>query len=256
ALDATEVLRLFSKHFLRGSRLQGQRSPIPPPFDLKLNSSHRHYGRRPWEFPRFKPGPLYTRDRNTQHIYLGILFPLPGMFDRRRFAVNVIHQWLASGMASHLYRLVREELGLVYYIGGQLASFVDMGFYLIEASAEPKLMPEVLEVVLGELKKLPSKSWSGAWLNNYRQMVLKQLWMVEHEGEGRMQSLGMNELFWGRPWSIEEYVKFYEDLSLRDIREVAKHNLGLSQARVYLYGQKASWFGPYVKGLLPPSSGE
>ena len=256
AIGAQEVLSLFARYFLRSAPHFQVKSKRSRAFDVKKDSSHPHYGKLPWNQPRLQTNRVFTRDRHTQHLYLGILFPLPGMFDRRRFAVNVIHQWLASGIASHLYRLIREELGLVYYIGGHLASFTDMGFYLIEASAEPKLMPEVLDRVLGELKKLSRKSWSPQWLQRYRQMILKQLWMSEHEGEGRMQSLGMNELFWGRPWRIEEYARFYEELTVTDIREAVKHNLCLSQARIYLYGQNGSLFGPYVKGLLPSSSAE
>ena len=74
--------------------------------------------------------------------------------DRRSAALQVLNEILGGGTSSRLFLRVREELGLVYDVGSELALFSDGGSFDITGSAERENVAPTLAAVLDECARL------------------------------------------------------------------------------------------------------
>ncbi|MCS6838109.1 MAG: insulinase family protein [Bdellovibrionaceae bacterium] len=235
------------------------RSLINEVFQFRKKIKWSDYGRL-WQgyFSHFEgsavsralqPG-VFIHERNTQHLYLSVLFELDSIFSPERFYAHLLNSWFAQGMASRLFFRLREELGLVYFVNGSVATFLDRGFYLIEASSDPQKMPDVIEVLFQELELLKKQSFSSSWLQKYKTLIRGQTVLASFDPENRMGSLGVQELYFQKPETLSHYLKNYQKITQSHLKQFVKKRLNLSQAGVFLYGSQASKFPPFVQGLL------
>ena len=76
------------------------------------------------------------------------------LFDRRRYAVQVLADVLGGGMSSRLFKRVREELGAAYYVGADADLFLDHGVFGIAAGIDHGKTEIVVRAILEECRKL------------------------------------------------------------------------------------------------------
>ena len=94
-----------------------------------------------------KPAILIKHKTSDQtHIILG--FRAFDMYDRRRYALDVLEDILGGGMSSRLFQKVREELGAAYYVRASSDLFTDHGFFSVSAGLNNKMVPLVLKAIL------------------------------------------------------------------------------------------------------------
>ncbi len=79
------------------------------------------------------------------------------VFDKRRFALEVLSDVLGGGMSSRLFERVRNELGAAYYVKSSADLFTDHGYLEISAGADHKKLTEVIIAILKECKRLTTE---------------------------------------------------------------------------------------------------
>jgi len=91
---------------------------------------------------------------NDSQVEMEIAFCLAG---RRRVPVTtlkILRRLLTGGMASRLMRRLREELGLVYGVEGNLVLFADTGLFSFHLAVSPENMLETLRETLAVLERI------------------------------------------------------------------------------------------------------
>ena len=76
------------------------------------------------------------------------------LFDRRRYALQVLADVLGGGMSSRLFKRVRDELGAAYYVGADADLFLDHGVFGIAAGIDHGKTEMVVRAILEECRKL------------------------------------------------------------------------------------------------------
>lgn len=89
---------------------------------------------------------------DQSHLVLGVRGF--NIFDKRRYALQVLADILGGGMSSRLFKKVREELGAAYYVRAETDFFLDHGYLAASCGTDHKKIQKVIEVILEEFNRL------------------------------------------------------------------------------------------------------
>jgi predicted Zn-dependent peptidase len=168
------------------------------------------------------------------HILMG--FPAADFRAPLRFEAYIVNTILGGGMTSRLYQTVRENSGLVYTIHSQLVTFTDTGVNLVYAGTEPKNAPEVVELTLKEIKKLRKKGMTKAELEFFKTQVLGQILLGADDIESRMNSLGVNEMVFGKYRSVDDVMNDVKGVTIDSVHEYIEKYVDLDRLGMFLMG--------------------
>ena len=113
-------------------------------------------GKVPTRESQRKPEILVKHKESDQtHLVLGTR--AFSMFDKRRYALEVLSDILGGGMSSRLFEKVRNELGAAYYIKSAPDLFTDHGYLAVSAGVDHTKLYAVITAILAELAKLAEK---------------------------------------------------------------------------------------------------
>jgi len=91
---------------------------------------------------------VHERDTGQTHLYFG--FPGTAAADEDRIPLEVVNSVLGDGMSSRLFRIVREERGLVYVITSSASHYSDAGSWIVYAGVAPNNVAEVIHITHNE----------------------------------------------------------------------------------------------------------
>ena len=96
--------------------------------------------------PEHRSG-IRVENKPFQQIYFALGIPALPYDHESRLALHLLTRILGGGLSSRLYRRLREELGLVYYIGAEYHAYRDAGLIVIEGSAPPEHFEQVISQI-------------------------------------------------------------------------------------------------------------
>ncbi len=92
------------------------------------------------------------KETDQTHFILGVRsFPV---YDKRNPVISVLSGVLGSGMSSRLFRKLRDEMGVGYYVRAGNSAFTDHGYLAVSAGVANDRIEEVVRAVMGEFEKL------------------------------------------------------------------------------------------------------
>ncbi|MBI1839038.1 MAG: insulinase family protein [Candidatus Colwellbacteria bacterium] len=95
---------------------------------------------------------LKYKDSDQSHIVLGVR--AFSIFDERHYALEVLADILGGGMSSRLFQKVREEMGAAYYVNAEAELSLDHGYLAAAAGLNHGKLPQALEAIIKEFKRL------------------------------------------------------------------------------------------------------
>jgi predicted Zn-dependent peptidase len=97
---------------------------------------------------------VFARFKKSEQSNVAFGFRAFSLFDRRRYAVQVLADVLGGGMSSRLFKKVREQLGAAYYVGADADLFLDHGVFGIAAGVDHGKTELVVKAILEECRTL------------------------------------------------------------------------------------------------------
>ncbi len=182
-----------------------------------------------------KPFTQAIRRRAEQaHVLFGV--NAPGFRDHRRFDSVMLNGIIGGGLTSRLYQEIRENRGLAYSVYSHLYSFVDAGTMLMYAATEPMKAPEAVQVIFKELTKLRAKGFRTEELEMVRTQIRSATILGSDDPESRMQSLGINEMVFGRYRPLQEVLSEYERVKPEGVRALLAEAMKFESLGVTVMG--------------------
>ncbi len=194
---------------------------------------------KPAEFIKFK-------DSDQTHLVLG--FRAFDIFDKRRYALQVLTDILGGGMSSHLFQKIREELGAAYYVNASADFYSDHGLITMAAGVDHKKIEMVIKVSLQEFNRFKTEKVSEAELQRAKDHLVGRLFLsIETSDEigyfyGGQEVMGLGL---DTPQIVAQKIR---EVSASDIRKVANDlfkNEGLNLALIGPFKDKS--FGDILK---------
>lgn len=196
------------------------------------------------EKSRFQPvdlnaerGPVIKvckRELEQTHVALG--FRSVSRHDPRRYAMRVLNAIIAENMSSRLFRLLRDEHGLVYNVYSSPSFVEDAGDWSIVAGMDETNTLKTLRIILKELKKLTQTKPSVREVKIAKEFLIGQLLIGLETSESQMNWLGEQLSGYRRAIPIEDTINGLRAVTSEDVMSIAKEVFKPQKAALALIG--------------------
>jgi len=99
-----------------------------------------------------------SKKLNQSHLVLGGF--APSRFDEKRFVFKVANAILGDGFRSRLFQVIRDKLGLAYYVYSSFEQFHEVGALKIGMGVENSKIQEATSAVISELGSIARGDFS------------------------------------------------------------------------------------------------
>lgn len=162
----------------------------------------------------------YRKELEQAHLCVG--GPGVSQTSPLRYAAYVMNTALGGGMSSRLFQEVREKRGRVYTIYSFLSAFIDCGYFGIYAGTNPEWIEEVIEVTLGEIRKVVREGLKPAELERAKSQLKGNMLLGMESTDSRMNRLARNEIYFRRDIPLEEIARAIESVTNDQVVELAE----------------------------------
>jgi len=174
-------------------------------------------------FKEFQKKPrvhLDTDDTKQTHICLGI--KTFDRYDERHYTLDLLNTILGQGMSSRLFRKIREELGLAYYVGSANYELADTGLWLAKAGVDNKRVEQAIKAILGEFQRPTLESIDAKELRKAKEYIKGKTLLGVETSDALGGWFGFRELFGEDMISPEDYNQHIESVTASEIKSVAQ----------------------------------
>ncbi len=168
-------------------------------------------------------GPAITvhhKDTDQSHIILGVRSF--DVFDERQYILEVLTDILGGGMSSRLFQKVREEMGAAYYVYASNDLYSDHGYFAVSAGVDNNRIENVIQAILGELKKVSSEQVSEEELRKSKEHLVGSLAISLETSNSLAGFYGGQEITLKKILTPEEIMKKIQAVTSQEIKEVAQ----------------------------------
>lgn len=180
------------------------------------------WSRRKQDHPSFFAGHrvnLSERDLEQTLICLGT--PALPQDHPDRYALYLLNTMLGGGMSSRLFQEVREKKGLAYSVYSYIISHADTGSLVVYAGTEHKHCNEVLDIALGEIRRIKQEPSPQDELDSAREQLKGKILMSLESSDSLMTRLAKNEIYLRRNQPIEEILAGFDAVTVEDVLKLA-----------------------------------
>ena len=182
---------------------------------------------------------FHQKDTDQVHLVLGVR--TFDTFDKRSKVLDVLTGVLSGGMSARLFKKMRDEMGICYYIHANNSLMTDCGTLTIDAGVDNKRVKEAIIALLGELQKLKTILVSPEELNKIKQHLIGTMYLGLESSDSLAEFYGGQEIMNKKAKTPEMIRKEIESVTAQDIQKLAKDifvNKGLNLAIVGRFDSK------------------
>jgi predicted Zn-dependent peptidase len=158
---------------------------------------------------------FFQKQTEQFHVTLGA----PGIArgDERRFALRILDTILGGSTSSRLFQEVREKRGLAYSVYSYSSQYLDSGQIGMYVGTRPDNVPQAMEVIATELRKLHTDGVSPEELDRAKQNVKGRTVLSMESMLARMNRLGSSVLTGIPLLSLDEVLARTDAVSADDV---------------------------------------
>ncbi len=197
---------------------------------------------------RFQPEKKKKKFQSDQtHLMMG--FETVGFKDAARFDGLILSFFLGGGMSSRLFQEVREKAGLAYSVDCDYIPFADTGVFTIHSAMHPKSVPKCGEILRTELHRLMETPLSKTQLDVVKGQLRGTILLGADQMDVRQESVGRNELVFGRYVSVEDVIREIEAVTPERVQKFAQNTFKKKKEAVLVLGQLEGSAGSLSLGI-------
>lgn len=199
-LSHDELVRLSKRKF----KFSKQKSPAALPA-IEPQSGGTHF---------------FEKDIAQNHFVLG--FPSIDFCHKAKFGALGLNFYLGGGMSSALFQEIREKRGLAYTVYTFQDFYRDSGVFGVYLSTDGKGLPQALELIRAQFRKLRRQALSTQTLDKIKAQIKGSLIFALESASGRMNRVARHELMLGKSTPLRKSLAMVEALQPKDLQEAAQ----------------------------------
>ncbi len=181
---------------------------------------------------------LLLREKKTEQTHLVLGFHSYNTHDPRLAKGELAAAILGAGMSSRLFQRLREELGVAYYARSAHEDFADAGIFKIFAGVDNRRVPEVVRVIMEEVRRLREELIPEAELQKAKELIIGRLSMGLEGSDDMADWYGMQEIMRKKLETPEAFLRKIRSISAKDIRDYARDRFQDKHLNLALIGPK------------------
>ncbi|MCV3735517.1 insulinase family protein (plasmid) [Rhizobium sp. TRM96647] len=159
-----------------------------------------------------------TRDLMDAQVLLG--FEGKAYHARDFYCSQILANILGGGMSSRLFQEVREHRGLCYSVYAFHWGFSDTGIFGIHAATGGENLPELVPVIVEELRKSADRI-DQQEIDRARAQIRAQLLMGQESPAARAGQIARQMMLYGRPIPNDELMERLEGITVDRLTDLA-----------------------------------
>ncbi len=179
---------------------------------------------------------LFYKETDQAHLIIGFrAFPI-GHKDNHK--LGLLESVLSHGMSSRLFRKLRDDLGLCYYVRAGHDASLDRGYFAISSGVAKDRVKEAILAILAECRKMKEELVSDTELKKAKELRTSGLYLGLETSDQYADYVAFPELLGQKIKTPAEKVKKIESVKSKDVLTVAREifvNAGLNLAIVGPY---------------------
>ncbi len=188
------------------------------------------------EVPRSTAHVTLKQKKSLEQVQMCLGVPAPPVRHESRYAVYLLNTMLGGGMSSRLFQTIREEKGLAYSIYSEMSPFRDTGSLCVYAGVSADNAAQVVELTLGEMRRLKEEEASAAELKRAKDQLKSNIVIGLESSGSRMANLARQEMYFGRFFGVDEIVAEIERVTPGRVRELAGELFATEKIALTLLG--------------------
>jgi predicted Zn-dependent peptidase len=160
------------------------------------------------------------KESDQSHLLVGVR--AYDLFDKRRYALDIIADILGGGMSSRLFEKIRNEMGAAYYVYASSEQFTDHGYLATAAGVDHQKLISVIKAILEEFNKLSQKSVSDKELKKAKDHMIGRLMLGLETSDSLASFYGFQSTLTNEIIGTDELSKRINKVTKEEIRTVAK----------------------------------
>ena len=196
---------------------------------------------------REKPKPKINKNQDrTKHIFrktdqTHIVLGYPGVsvFDKESYAYDLLSRILTGGMSSRLFVLLREELGVAYYVRSYSDQSIHHGTFLITAGITTDKTSFVIQKIQDVILDIAKNGVPNDELERAKNSLVGGVYMGVETSDAISVYLGEQELIRNKIETPKEYEKNIRKIDSLQIQNIAKKIIKNGNARLATIGPQA-----------------
>ncbi|MEX3007961.1 M16 family metallopeptidase [Hoeflea sp. TYP-13] len=165
-------------------------------------------------------GGEYREKRDLMDVQLLIGFEGRAYHARDFYASQILANVLGGGMSSRLFQEVREHRGLCYSVYALHWGFSDSGVFGIHAATGQEDIPELIPVILDELRKV-ADNVDPSEIERARAQFRAGLLMAHESPAARASQIARQMLLYGRPIPTDELMERLSNITPQRLTDLS-----------------------------------
>lgn len=153
------------------------------------------------------------------HMLAGV--PAYSVAHPGRYSAYVLNVLLGGSMSSRLFQTIREQRGLAYSVFSEMNAFRDSGVLAIYAGTSRQSLPQVVDLMVSELRKLKEETVPVEELKRGKDHLKGSVMLGLESTSSRMSNLARQEMYFGRSVSLDEIVREIDAVTAESVQETA-----------------------------------
>jgi predicted Zn-dependent peptidase len=159
-------------------------------------------------------------EKQTEQFHVTLGAPGIARDDDRRYALRVLDTILGGTSSSRLFQEVREKRGLAYSVYSYSSQYLDSGQVGMYVGTRPDNVPEAMEVIAGELRKLREDGVAAEELERAKENVKGRTVLSMESMLARMNRLGSSVLTGIPLLSLDEVLANTDAVTAEDVGDL------------------------------------
>lgn len=181
---------------------------------------------------------IFHKKSEQTHIILA--FHAYNRFSSKKKIANMTANILGQGMASRLFHLLREKLGVCYYVSAFTHSAADHGGFLIRAGLANDKVVQTLTEIVKELKKIKTELVSYEELDRVKKSITASSKIGLETSDSYADFYGFQALLKNEITELDENVAKYQKITDKQIKEVANEIFDHQKANLAIVGPQSN----------------
>jgi len=184
-----------------------------------------------------KPEILFEkRETDQTHICLGVRgFNL---FDKRRYAQEILGLILGGMMSSRLFEKIRTKLGIAYYIETDVFSDPDTGYLVTRAGLNNEKLEQGISEILKEYRKIKRDGVSKSELKKAKDYLKGKMNILLESSDAKASFFATQEILEKRILTPDQIFKRINRVSQNEILKLAREIFRPEKLNLALIGPK------------------
>ncbi|HBH71264.1 MAG: Processing peptidase [Parcubacteria group bacterium GW2011_GWC1_42_11] len=163
---------------------------------------------------------LKFKETDQTHFILGVRsFPV---YDKRNPIISVLGGVLGSGMSSRLFRKIRDEMGVGYYVRAGNSTSTDSGYFAVSAGVANDRLGEVLRAVMEELENLKNNIVPADELAKVKEHLVGMMYLSLESSDELAEYYGTQEVMRREMRTPKERERLIRAVTGEDVQKMAR----------------------------------